>query len=216
MSDLLTLWRGALPALLDGLGTGLAVTGLSLLVGLPLGLCLALGATGRQPWPRRACRLLAALGRGTPVLILLDGAKAGLTGPSPSYAPSLAAVLALGWWTAAQGSAILAAALAAVPRGQWEAAGAIGLGRRDTLRFVLLPQGLRLAAPALLGLAVLLLQATSLGLAVGLPDLLARALDFGGATSRVVPVLALAAMLYAAAGLPAWLLAAALERRATR
>ena len=213
MSDLLALWRGALPALLDGLGVGLAVTGLSLLVGLPLGFCLALGATARRPWPRRACWLLAALGRGTPVLILLDGANAGLPGPGPTPAPYAAAVLALGFWTAAQGSAILGAALAAVPRGQWEAAGAIGLGRRDTLRFVLLPQGLRLAAPALLGLAVLLLQATSLGVAVGLPDLVARALDLGGATSRVVPVLALAALLYAAAGLPAWWLAAALERR---
>ena len=211
MSDLLALWRGALPALLDGLGVGLAVTGLSLLVGLPLGLCLALGTTARRPWLRRACRILPALGRGTPVLILLQGATSGLPGPAP--APFAAAVLALGGWTAAQGSAILAAAFAAVPRGQRDAAGAIGLDVHDTLRFVVLPQGLRLAAPALLGLAVLLLQATSLGVAIGLPDLVTRTLDLGGATSRVVPALVLAALLYAAAGLPAWWLAAALERR---
>ena len=214
MSDLLALWREALPALLDGLGVGLAVTGLSLLLGLPLALGLALGATARRPWLRRACRALAALGRGTPVLILLQGVGSGLPGPAP--APFAAAVLALAGWTAAQGGAIVAAALAAVPRGQWEAAGAIGLGRLDALRFVLLPQGLRLAAPALLGLAVLLLQATSLGIAVGLPDLVARALDLGGALSRVVPVLVLAALLYAASSLPIWLLAAALERRRGR
>jgi polar amino acid transport system permease protein len=214
VSALLALWREAWPALLDGLGVGLAVTGLSLLLGLPLALGLALGARARPPWLRLLCRALAVLGRGTPVLILLQGLGSGLPGPAP--APFAAAVLALTGWTAAQGGAILTAALAAVPRGQWEAAGAIGLGRGDTLRFVLLPQGLRLAAPALLGLAVLLLQASALGVAVGLPDLVARALGLGGALSRVVPLLVLAALLYAAASLPVWLLAAALDRRRSR
>lgn len=214
MSALLALWREAWPALLDGLGVGLAVTGLSLLLGLPLALGLALGARSRPPWLRLLCRALAVLGRGTPVLILLQGLGSGLPGPGP--APFAAAVLALTGWTAAQGGAILTAALAAVPRGQWEAAGAIGLGPGDTLRFVLLPQGLRLAAPALLGLAVLLLQASALGVAVGLPDLVARALGLGGALSRVVPLLVLAALLYAAASLPVWLLAAALDRRRSR
>lgn len=216
MSDVLALWRLALPALLDGLRTGLAVTGAGLLLGLPLGLGLALAAASRRPWLRLPALALAAVGRGAPVLILLEGAAVGLPATGLPLGPFAAAALALAWWTAAQTRGILLAALGAVPRGQSEAAAALGLDRVDTLRFVSLPQALRVAAPALLGLAVLLFQAASLGFAIGLPDLVGQALAWGAATSRVVPVLVLAALLYAAVCLPATAVVAALERRTGR
>ena len=68
---------------------------------------------------------------------------------------------------------IIRAGLAALPRGQREAAQAIGLGRLATMRLVLLPQAFRIMLPALISQLVVILKDTSLGGLLGIyPDLL--------------------------------------------
>jgi polar amino acid transport system permease protein len=89
----------------------------------------------------------------------------------------------------------------------------LGLSRLDALRFVIVPQGMRVAAPALLGFAILMLQASSLCFAIALPELLSRAQLIGTMSFRYMEILLLAALLYAAICIPASLLVAVIERR---
>ena len=76
-----------------------------------------------------------------------------------------------------------------------------------------MPQGLRMALPGLLGFAVLLFQTTSLCFAIAVPELVSQAHRIGATTSRTLPILVLAGLLYAAICAPTTLVVAALERR---
>lgn len=213
MSGLLRLWAEWLPSLLGGLTISVEVTGVSLLFGIPLGLLLAMALQSRAGlayWPAVA---VVEIGRGAPVLILLQLAYFGLPSVGLSLSSFAAASCAFAWCTGAYTSEIIRAGLEAVPRGQREAAAAIGLSRFDELRYVILPQGLRVALPALLGFAILLLQASSLCFAIALPELVSQAYRAGSAAVSYLPILALAGLLYAAICIPATLLVAGLERR---
>lgn len=211
MSDVLALWGRWLPALLDGLEVSAAITAVCLVLGLPLGLALAFGTQSRTMSLRLPALALVETGRGAPALILLRLADVGP--PLPAFA---AACLALTWFTGAHTSGMIRSGLGAVPHGQAEAASVLGLTGRDALWFVVLPQGLRMALPALLGFAVLLFQTTSLCFAIALPELVSQAYRVGSTTSRALPILVLAGLLYAAICAPATLVVAALERRLDR
>ncbi|MGI3900347.1 MAG: amino acid ABC transporter permease [Janthinobacterium lividum] len=216
MTGLLAVWSEWLPSLLDGLKISIAVTGVGLFFGIPLGLLLALSVQARAGlayWPAVA---VVEIGRGAPVLILLQFAYVGLPSAGLSLSSFTAASFAFVGWTAAHTGEIIRAGLETVPQGQKEAAAAIGLGRYDELRYVILPQGLRNSLPALLGFAILLLQATSLCFAIGLPELVSRAYGVGSTTVAWITILTLAGLLYAAICIPATLIVAVLERRLGR
>ena len=85
------------------------------------------------------------------------------------------AIAALAWNTAAYTSEIIRAGLDAVPQGQQEATSALGMSRGDALRFVIIPQGLRVAIPALLGFSILVFQGTSLCFTIALQEIISRA-----------------------------------------
>jgi polar amino acid transport system permease protein len=81
-------------------------------------------------------------------------------------------MIALGVVFAAYASEVFTAAFNGIPKGQWEAAAAIGLHRWQTLRLVVAPQLLRLALPGLANLWLVLLKETSLVSVIALNDLL--------------------------------------------
>lgn len=72
MDDLLTFRVTWLPRLLDGLRPSVAVTATSLLFGIPMGLCLALGIGARTRALRLIALVVVEIGRGAPALILLQ------------------------------------------------------------------------------------------------------------------------------------------------
>ncbi|MFF7710977.1 ABC transporter permease subunit [Pseudomonas sp. NPDC007930] len=81
------------------------------------------------------------------------------------------AVIALGLCQAAYFSEDLRAGLRAIPNGQTEAARALGLGYMRSMRYVILPQGVRNALPSLINHTVLLFKNTSLAMAIGVFEL---------------------------------------------
>ncbi|MEZ0321392.1 MAG: ABC transporter permease subunit [Thermus sp.] len=87
---------------------------------------------------------------------------------SPEYAALLFGVT---FYTAAFVAEVVRGAILAVPRGQWEAAYALGLSYLDAFRLVVLPQAVRIAVPPLANQYLNLAKNTSLGVAVGYPDL---------------------------------------------
>lgn len=209
-------WVDWLPRLLDGLAVSAQVTGLALLLGFTGGLALALLSSARARPLRWAAIGLVEVGRGMPALVMLQLVYFGLPSAGLVLETFSATVLALALTTAAYTSEIIRAGLRAVPRGEVEAAAALGMTHRDSLRFVVVPQGLRIALPTLLGFAILIFQISSLAFSLGLPELLSQAYSIGAATFRYLDVLLLAGLLYLAVTIPASWLVARLERRLDR
>lgn len=185
-----------LPQLLGGLRVSALVTFASLAIGLPVGFILSVGVMSKSAVLRALGLVVVEIGRGTPSLVLLQFAYFGLPSAGLTLTSFAASVAALSWSTAAYTSEIIRAGLQAVPQGQREASMAIGLTRLDAMRFVIVPQGLRIAIPALLGFAILIFQATSLGFAIALPELTSRAYEIGANTFQYMPALILAGLLY--------------------
>ncbi|MGY1786865.1 amino acid ABC transporter permease [Geodermatophilus sp. SYSU D00698] len=216
MTGLLTSWGDWLPRLLEGLLTSLQLTVVSLLIGVPLGLALALLSSARNRAVRWAAIGLVEIGRGTPALVMLQFVYYGLPSAGLSLTAFVSAIAALSLTTAGYTSEILRGGLQAVPAGETEAAGALGMSRRDTLRYVIVPQGVRIALPSLMGFAILIFQATSLTFTISVVELLSQAYSIGAATFRYLDVLVLAGLLYLAVTIPAGWLTNGTERRLSR
>ena len=109
----------------------------------------------------------------------------------------IALLLALSTYTAAFIAEIVRGGLLAVPRGQWEAAEALGLSRPQTLRLVIVPQALRIVIPPLTNQYLNLLKNSSLAAAIAYPDII---LVFAGTaltqTGQAVEVIALTMGVY--------------------
>lgn len=216
MSDILSFWGEWFPTLLDGFVISLQVTGCCLLIGIPLGLGLALGVQAKSAALRWGCLVIVEIGRGAPVLILMQLAYFGLPTAGLTLSSFMAAVSSMAWCTGAYTSEIIRAGLEAVPFGQREAAIVIGLSRTDALRYVILPQGLRVAVPALLGFSIIMLQASSLCFTIALPEVVSQAYIVGSNTFRYMPIFMLAGLMFGAVCIPATICVSLLERRLGR
>ncbi|WOC14664.1 amino acid ABC transporter permease [Pseudochrobactrum sp. MP213Fo] len=202
-----------LPQMLGGLKISLIVTGASLAIGIPLGFFLSLGVMSNSKLTRNINLAVVEIGRGAPSLILLQFAYFGLPSAGLTLTSFGASILALSWTTGAYTSEIIRAGLQSVPAGQREASLAIGLTRLDMMRYVVVPQGLRIAIPSLLGFAILIFQTTSLCFAIALPELTSRAYEIGTNTFQYLPALILAGLLYLVICIPATLLVSFVEAR---
>ncbi len=130
-------------------------------IAMPLGMLLAAVRVAAGRFLRGAAATYVELLRGTPVLLQLYILYFGLA-PILRLGPLTAATLGLGLNYAAYEAEVYRGALIAVPRGQTEAAAALGLGPWQTLRHVLLPQAMRSALPAVTNDFVSLLKDSSL------------------------------------------------------
>lgn len=202
-----------LPQLLSGLRISVLVTIASLLIGLPIGFLLSMGVTSKSRLAKTLCLAIVEIGRGAPSLVLLQFAYFGLPSAGLTLTAYAASVLALSWSTAAYTSEIIRAGLQSVPSGQREASAAIGLSQIDMMRFVIVPQGLRIALPALLGFAILIFQTTSLCFTIALPELTSRAYEIGTNTFQYMPALVLAGLLYLMVCIPMTLIVHWIETR---
>jgi general L-amino acid transport system permease protein len=155
----------------------LAVGGI--LLSFPLGVLLALGRRSTFPAVRLVCVVYIELIRGVPLIaILFMGAfMLGFFFPPGVERPDgvTRALVALVLFTAAYVAEIVRGGLQSVPRGQIEAAQALGLSPLKTTRVVVLPQALRAVIPGLVGQFISLFKDTSLVFIIGLTDLLAVA-----------------------------------------
>jgi len=128
---------------------------------LPFGVLLAVTRAHGSRLLRGLATAYVELFRGTPVLLQLYVLYYGLSSVV-RLGPIQAAILGLGLNYAAYEAEVHRGALAALPRGQAEAASSLGLSRYQVLRHVLLPQSLRIALPALTNDFVALLKDSSL------------------------------------------------------
>lgn len=202
-----------LPDFWAGFLVSIKLTSLTLLIGFPLGLAFALAVKAKSLALRVPAFCMVELGRGTPALVLLYFIYFGLPSANMTLSAFAAATIALSWNVSAYASEIIRAGLDGVAEGQKQAAIALGLRGADTYRFILLPQGLRIATPALLGQAILIFQATSLCFAISLPEIISRAYNIGSSTFHYFAALTIAGLFFAMVCIPAAFLVSWVERR---
>ena len=121
-------------------------------------------------------------------------------------------MLALGAVLSAFAADIFCAAIMAVPRGQWDAARALGLRTGQLFGLVILRQAVGLAVPLLTNRAISIAKGTALGSAIALPETLSSAQSITAITANPSP-LTLAAAFYLAFFIPLVIFSRALERR---
>lgn len=148
----------------------------SIVLCFPLGILLALGRRSTLPLVRVVCTGYIEIVRGAPlfVLLLLANSALGFFVPS-SLTPSTStrAIVVFTLFTAAYMAEIIRGGLQSVPRGQIEAAKAVGLSPARQTGYIVLPQALRNVIPAQIGQLISLFKDTSLaGIAMGLFELL--------------------------------------------
>jgi general L-amino acid transport system permease protein len=158
-----------------GLILTLLLSTLGLAVAFPLSIVLALGRRSEMPVIRALCVAYIELVRGVPLVSLLFMASVML----PLFLPGgmtidklARAQVALIVFAAAYLAEVVRGGLQAIPRAQYEAAAAIGLGYWGAMRSVILPQALRIAVPPLVNTFIGFFKDTSLVLIIGLFDLL--------------------------------------------
>lgn len=156
--------------LLRGLGVTLELTGWSLLLTVVFGLTAALLQRSTSWAGHAVARVYVESIRNTPMLVQLYLVYFVLA-PILDLDRFAAAVLALALFEGAFAAEIFRAGIEAVPRGQWEAADALGLSRYAVYRHVILPQAVRIVLPPLTGLAVSLIKHSALVSVIAVADL---------------------------------------------
>lgn len=159
---------------------GLLLTSLLTVIGIalsfPIGILLALGRRGNLPVIKYFCIAYIEIIRGVPLISLLFMAAVMLPLFLPAGVASPAnvtrAITAIMLFSAAYLAETVRGGLQSIPKGQYEAADAMGLNGLQKLRFIIMPQALRAVIPALVGQFIGLFKDTSLVALVGLTDFL--------------------------------------------
>ena len=189
------------PLLLQGLGITVLLGAVSIVLGFVGGLLVALlRLYGPKPL-RWITRVYIDVFRSIPLLVLLVLVYYALPFVGIRLSSFAAATAALSLVSCAYTAEIFRAGIEAIPKGQFEAAGAIGLGFVDTMRDVVLPQALRIVTPPLTSNCINVLKDTALASVVAMPDLLKQATQAQALAANPTPLIG-AALLYLALLLP--------------
>jgi len=191
------------------------------------GLALAIAKLSPNPAVRAFCEAYTTFFRGIPDLLSLFIVYFGLQALIDKVSKLLgfgglevhafvAGVIALAVVVAAYSSEVWIAALKAVPRGQHEAAQALGLDQRRTFVLVVMPQLIRIALPGLGNIWTILLKETSLISTLAVMDLLRAASEASRNTTRPILFYSAAAAIYLVFSILSNVVQGKLERRANR
>ncbi len=205
--------RAALPALLRGALLTVELTVTSLLLGVPLGLLLALGRMSSLPLVRAPAIVYIEAVRGTPLLMQISMLYFLLPALGLSLSPFAAGLAALSLNSGAYIAEIFRAGIESIDTGQREAARALGLTGSQTMRHVILPQTLRRVLPPLTNEAIALLKDSSLVSVVSLSELMRVGKEIATTAGAPTTIYLAVALLYLGLTLPLTALARRLERR---
>jgi glutamate transport system permease protein len=217
------LWRvlteGAVQRLIGrGLAATLRAAVVAMVLSMAVGAVLAVGRLSRRAWVARPAGAWVELFRGLPLLLMILFLFLGLPAVGITISVFWALVAGLTLYNSAVLGEIFRAGILSLPKGQTEAAYAIGLRRGQTLRLILVPQAVRRMLPALISQLVTLLKDTSLGFVIGYAELLRNgrtAVEFlGGRYS--IPIYTAIAVVYIAVNASLSFLARWLDRRTQR
>lgn len=159
-----------------GLSLTLILAGVGIVASLPMGIVLALGRRSKMPIVRSVCVVFIEFWRGVPLITVLFMSSVML----PLFLPEgtnfdklLRAMIGIALFQSAYMAEVVRGGLAAIPKGQYEAAEALGLSYWKSMGLIILPQALKLVIPGIVNTFIALFKDTTLVLIIGLFDLLA-------------------------------------------
>lgn len=159
-----------------GLMLTILVAAVGIVFSFPIGIVIAFGRASDLPIIRSVCVTYVEFIRGVPLITILFMSSVIL----PLFFPEgmtfdklLRALIGITLFQAAYVAEIIRGGLQSIPKGQYEAADAVGLSYWQKMLLVILPQALKVAIPNLVGAFISLFQDTTLVLIIGLFDLLA-------------------------------------------
>ena len=204
-----SLW----PLLWGGLRFTIPLAILSFAFGLALGFLTA-SVRLFAPWPLAAiARFYVWFIRGTPLLVQLFVIFYGLPSVGILIDAFPAALIGFSLSVGAYTSEIIRAALSSIPKGQWEAAYAIGMTRGQALRRTIVPHDGRVSPPPLSNSFISLVKDTSLAAAITVPELFQQAQRIVAVTYEPLILYIEAALIYLAFSSVLSALQSKLERR---
>jgi general L-amino acid transport system permease protein len=162
-------------ALWGGMMVTIVVAAVGIVVSLPIGIVLALGRRSRLPAVRLLSTLFIEFVRGVPLITVLFMASVML----PLFVPDtwspdklMRALVGVALFSSAYMAEVVRAGLQAMPKGQYEAAHALGLSYWQSLRLIILPQALKVTIPNIVNSYIALFKDTTLVFFVGIFDFL--------------------------------------------
>jgi general L-amino acid transport system permease protein len=159
-----------------GLFLTLVLAIIPIAISLPLGTLLALGRRSEMPIVRNICVGFIELPRAVPLITVLFMASVVLPlflPPGTTIDKVLRALVGMSFFAAAYMAEVVRGGLQAIPKGQYEAAQAMGLSYWRMMALVILPQALKIVIPGIVNTFIGLFKDTTLVLIVGLLDILA-------------------------------------------
>ncbi|HZR87368.1 MAG TPA: amino acid ABC transporter permease [Bradyrhizobium sp.] len=210
--------------LLSGLGWTLALAFFGWWIAFAVGLVVGIGRTVQNRIIVALARLYVEIFRNIPVLVqmflwyfvlpeilpaALGNAIKQIPPPWGSFFPAL---VCLGLYTAARIAEQVRAGIEALPKGQTEAAQALGLTGYQIYRFIIVPQALRLIVPSLTSEVMGIYKNTSVALTIGLMELTAQARQISEATFQTFTAFGAATLIYLALALLAYQMMVAIDK----
>lgn len=152
--------------LVEGLLVTLQMAFFSIILAVVFGLVFGVGKLSDHAWVRWPCWVVVEFFRAVPVILLMIFCFFAIFGPDTPGRSFWAIVVALTLYNGSVLAEVFRAGVLAVPRGQAEAAYAIGMRKTQVMTLILLPQAVKIMIPALISQCVVALKDTSLGYVV--------------------------------------------------
>lgn len=201
-----------LETLLGGWPATVMVTAGSLVFALIVGLAVALLRRSRWKLLRLPAIAYIEIFRGTPALVQLFVIYFGLPDLGFEPSPFQAAIVGLGLNGAAYLAEIYRAGIEAIHRGQMEAALTLGMTPVRAMRYIILPQAIRIMLPPITNFTIVLLKDTAIIFAVAVPEIMAYARNLVTETLQSAVIYLMAGTIYLCMTIPMARVAARLER----
>ncbi|MFF4895765.1 amino acid ABC transporter permease [Streptomyces sp. NPDC001068] len=206
--------------LLPGLGNTLKAAALAMVIALPLGAFFGIARMSDHAWIRVPAGAVVEFFRAIPVLLLMLFAMefyVRSTGVASEDRPLYAVVTGLVLYNASVLAEVVRAGVLALPKGQTEAAYAIGLRKGQTMTGILLPQAVTVMLPAIVSQLVVIVKDTALGgVMLQFTDLLNARGTLAANYANVIPSFIVVAIIFILLNLALTTFASWLERRLRR
>ncbi|MGQ3215425.1 amino acid ABC transporter permease [Shinella sp.] len=200
-------------SLWGGLMVTLIISFVGIAISLPAGILLALGRRSEMPVLKTACIIFIELIRGVPLITVLFMASVLLPlflEPGNNIDKFLRALIGVSIFASAYMAEVIRGGLQAIPKGQYEAADALGLNYFHKMTFVVLPQAIKLVIPGIVNTFIGMFKDTSLVTIISMYDLLGIVKASFGDSAWITPVTPLTGLIFA--GFTFWIFCFGMSR----
>jgi len=214
-----TLWENIIaftPNLLRGTLVTIELTVISLVLSLIIGLAIALGRLSDKKIINKLCNIYISVIRGTPLLVQMMYVYFVFPQFGLSLSAFQAAIIALSVNESAYMAETFRAGIKAVPKGQLEAAKAIGMDYSLSMRRIILPQAISNVMPAIGNSAIILIKNSSLGAVITVSEVMQQGNLLAASTYQNLQIFTMVAIIYWVLHYPLAILVDYLEKRGAK